>query len=76
MLAGLLVVGLSVLFAVLFVHQRRRVRYQLRNRLMPLTVLVDQPTPIERRLRWAILGVVVVVTLAFLAFGGSGRGHG
>ena len=75
-LAALLVVGWAVLFAVLFVSQRRRVRYQLRNRLLPLNaVLNDGPTPIERRVRWAIVGVVVAVTLAVLAFGGSDMGH-
>ena len=38
---------------------------------MPLTPLVDQPAPIERRVRWVILGAVVVVILAVMAFGGS-----
>ena len=38
---------------------------------MPLTALVDQPAPIERRVRWVIFGAVVVVILAVMAFGGS-----
>jgi len=67
-LAAVLVVGLSVLFAALFIQQRRRIRYLLRNRLMPLTVPEDEPRPIERPLPWAVVGVVVVVTLAVLAF--------
>ena len=76
LLAGLLAVGMSALLALLLIHQRRRVRYQLRNRLMPLTLLVDRPTPIERRVRWTILGVVVVVILAVLTFGGSQGSQG
>ena len=76
LLAALLVAGLSALFAVLFLHQRQRVRYQLRNRLTPLTALDDQPTPTERWLRWGILGVVLVVTLAMLALGGSDTTQG
>lgn len=40
---------------------------------MPLTRLVDQPAPIERRVRWVIFGAVVVVILAVMAFGGSAR---
>lgn len=68
LLAAVLVVGLSVLFAVLFTHQRRRIRFLLRNRLTPLTVLSEEPTPIQRGLPWGIVGVVVVVTLAVLAF--------
>ena len=67
-LATFLVVGLLVLFAALFTRQRLRVRYQLRNRLTPLTVLSDERTPIDRSLPWAVVGVVVVVTLAVLAF--------
>jgi hypothetical protein len=63
---------MSGLFAALFVHQRRRVRYQLRNRLMPLSILVDERTPLERRVRWSIFAVVVVVVLAVMAFGESG----
>lgn len=66
-LAAVLVVGLSVLLAVLFSHQRRRIRYVLRNRLTPLSVLSDEPTAIQRRLTWAIVGVVVVITLVVLA---------
>ena len=73
LLAGLLVVGMSGLWAARFLHRRRRVRYRLRNRLMPLTRLVDQPAPIERRVRWVIFGAVVVVILAVMAFGGSAR---
>jgi len=76
LLATSLVAGLSVLFAVLYLLQRRRVRYQLRNRLTPLTVLNDQPAPIERRVRWGIVGVVLVVTLALLALGGSEASQG
>jgi hypothetical protein len=68
LLAAVLVVGLSVLFAVLFTHQRRRIRFLLRNRLTPLTVLSEEPTPIQRGLPWGIVGVVVVITLAVLAF--------
>jgi hypothetical protein len=67
-LAAVMVVGLSVLFAALFTHQRRRVRYQLRNRLTPLTVLSEERTPIERWLPWGLLGFVVVIALAVLAF--------
>ncbi|MDQ3640420.1 MAG: hypothetical protein M3450_02830 [Actinomycetota bacterium] len=71
LLAGLLVVGVSGVLAALFIQKRQRVRYRLRNRLMPLTPLVDQPAPIERRVRWVIFGAVVVVILAVMAFGGS-----
>ena len=67
-LAAVLVVGLSVLFAVLFTHQRRRIRYLLRNRLTPLSVLSEDSTPIQRGLPWGLVGVVVVITLAVLAF--------
>lgn len=76
LLASFLVVGMSGLLAGLLLHRRRRVRYQLRNRLMPLTPLVDQPAPIERRVRWVIFGAVVVVILAVMAFGGSPRSQG
>ena len=76
LLAGLLVVGLSLILGGLFVSGRRRVRYQLRNRLTPLTVLDYQPAPIERRLQWYILGAVALVTLAVLLFRGSGEGVG
>lgn len=71
LLAALLVVGMSGLLAGLLIHRRRRVRYRLRNRLMPLSALVDQPAPIERRVRWVIFGAVMVVILAVMAFGGS-----
>ncbi len=67
-LAALLVIGLSVVFAALFTRQRRRIRYQLRNRLTPLTVVTDDRVPIQRSLPWAVAGVVVVVALAVLAF--------
>lgn len=67
-LAALLVVSLSVVFAVLFIQQRRRIRYLLRNRLTPLTALSDMPTRIERWLPWAIVSVGVVVALVALAF--------
>ncbi len=67
-LAAFLVAALLVVFAALFTRQRRRVRYLLRNRLTPLTVLSDEGSPIERSLPWAVFGVVVVVTLAILAF--------
>ena len=67
-LAAVLVVSLSVLFALLFTHRRRRIRYLLRNRLTPLRVLSDEATPIDRWLPWGIVGVVVVVALAVLAF--------
>ncbi len=67
-LAALLVFGLSVVFAALFIQQRRRIRYQFRNRLTPLTVPTDESRPMERTLPWAVVGVVVVVTLAVLAF--------
>ncbi len=67
-LAALLVVGMSVLFAVLFIQQRRRIRYLLRNRVTPLTVVTEAQTPIQRWLPWGALGVVVVLTLAALAF--------
>ena len=68
LLAAVLVVGMSVLFAVMFTHRRRRIRYLLRNRLTPLTVLSEELTPVDRWLPWAIVGVVVVITLAVLAF--------
>ena len=67
-LAAALVVGFSVLFAVLFARQRRRIRYLLRNRLTPLSVLSEELTPIQRALPLGLLAVVVVVTLAVLAF--------
>ena len=67
-LAASLVVGFSVLFAVLFARQRRRIRYLLRNRLTPLSVLSEELTPIQGRLPLGLLAVVVVVTLAVLAF--------
>ena len=67
-LAAFLVVGLSAVCAALFTRQRRRIRYLLRNRLTPLTVPSDEPTPFGVSLLWAFVGVVVVVTLAVLAF--------
>ena len=67
-LAALLVVGLSLLFAVLFIQQRRRIRYLLRNRVTPLTALSDVRTPVERWLPWGIIGAGVVVALIVLAF--------
>ncbi len=67
-LATLLVVGLSVLFAVLFIQQRRRIGYLLRNRLTPLRAPSDVPAPMERWLPWGIIGVGVVVALVVLAF--------
>ena len=67
-LAALLVVSLSLLFAVLFIRQRRRIRYLLRNRLTPLSALTDVPTPVERWLPWGIIGAGVVVALIVLAF--------
>ena len=67
-LAALLVVGLAALFAVLFIRQQRRIRYVLRNRLTPLTVLTDEPAPIERWLPWGIVSLAVVVGLIILAF--------
>lgn len=67
-LAALLVVSLSLFFAVLFIQQRRRVRYVLRNRLTPLTALSDVPIPVERWLPWGIIGIGVVVALIVLAF--------
>ena len=67
-LAAVLVVILSALLAALFFHRRRRVRYLLRNRLTPLRVPMDEPTPIDGWLPWGVLGVVVVVALAVLAF--------
>ena len=76
LLAGLLVVGLSLVLGGLFISGRRRVRYRLRNRLTPLTVLDQQPAPIERRVRWYILGAVALVTLALLIFRGYGEGPG
>lgn len=76
LLAAFLVVAMLGLFAVLLIQQRLRIRHQLRNRLTPLRLLVDQPAPIERRVRWSILGVVVVVVLAVMAFGGSERSPG
>lgn len=63
----MLVVGLAVLFTVLFTRQQRRVRYVLRNRLTPLTVLTDEPAAIERWLPWGVVGLVVVVGLSVLA---------
>lgn len=68
LLAAVLVVGLAVLFALLLAHQRRRIRYLLRNRLTPLSVLNEEPTSVQRGLPWAIVGVVVVIALAVLAF--------
>lgn len=65
--AAVLVVALAVLFAVLFIRQQRRIRYVLRNRLTPLTVLTDEPAPIERWLPWGVVGLVVVVGLSVLA---------
>ena len=41
---------------------------------MPLTVLVDERTPLERRVRWIIFGLVVAVILAVVAFGGAESG--
>ena len=76
LLAALLVVGMFGLLAGLFGHRRRRVRYQLRNRLVPLIPLVDQPAPSERRVRWLIFGAVMVVILAVMAFGGSQSSQG
>ncbi len=67
-LAALLVVGLAALFALLLIRQRRRLRYLLRNRLTPLTVLTDEPTPIEHWLPWGIVGLAVVISLGVLAF--------
>jgi len=67
-LAASLVVGFAVLFALLFLRQRRRIRYLLRNRLTPLTVLTDESTPIERLLPWGVVGLAVVVSLVVLAF--------
>ena len=66
-LAAVLVVILSVLFAALFAHRRRRVRYLLRNRLTPLRVPSEELTPIDGWLPWAIAAVVVVVALAIAA---------
>ena len=66
-LAVLLVVGLAVLFAVLFIRQQRRIRYVLRNRLTPLTVLTDEPAPIERWVPWGLVGLVMAVGLRVLA---------
>ena len=63
----MLVAGLAVLFAVLFIRQQRRIRYVLRNRLTPLMVLTDQPAPVERWLPWGVVGLVVVVGLIVLA---------
>jgi hypothetical protein len=74
--AALLLAALSVVFAALLIHQRRRTRYLLRNRLTPLTVLSDEPAPVERWLLWLLIGAVVVVTLSVLALTGgrfSGR---
>ncbi len=68
LLAAVLVVGLSVLFAVLFTLQRRRIRYLLRNRLTPLRALSEEATPIQGGLAWGIVGVVVLIALAVLAF--------
>ena len=68
LLAAVLVVGLAVLFALMLAHQRRRIRYLLRNRLTPLSVLNEEPTPVQRGLPLAIVGVVVVIALAVLAF--------
>ena len=67
-LATALVVSMSVLLAALFAHRRRRIRYLLRNRLTPLRVLSEEPTPIDGWLLWAVVGVVVVVALSILAF--------
>lgn len=67
-LAAVLVAILLVLFAALFTHRRRRVRYLLRNRLTPLRVPGEEPTPIDGWLPWGVVGVVVVVALAVLAF--------
>ena len=53
---------------MLFTHQRRGIRYLLRNRVTPLTVLSEEATPVQRGLPWAIVGVVVVITLVVLAF--------
>ena len=66
--AAVLVVSLSLLFAALFIQQRRRIRHLLRNRLTPLTTVSDVPTPMERWLPWGIIGVAVVVALVVLAF--------
>ena len=66
--AAVLVVGLAVLFAVLFIRQQRRIRYVLRNRLTPLMVLTDEPAATERWIPWGVVGLVVVVGLAALAF--------
>lgn len=68
LLAAVLVVSLSVLLATLYAHRRRRIRYLLRNRLTPLRVPSEEPTPIDGWLPWGMLGVVVVVALAILAF--------
>lgn len=66
-LAAVLVVSLWLLFAVLFTQRRRRIRYLLRNRLTPLRLLGEEPTPIDHWLPWAIVGLMVVVSLAALA---------
>ena len=67
-LAGVLVAGLATLFALLFIRRRQRIRYLLRNRLTPLTVPTDDPTPIERWLLWGVIGIAVVIGLGVLAF--------
>jgi hypothetical protein len=66
-LAAVLVVSMSILFALLLTLRRRRIRYRLRNRLTPLRVLSEEPAPIDRWLPWLILSVVVVVTLVGVA---------
>lgn len=65
--AAVLVVGLAVLFAVLFIHRQQRIRYVLRNRLTPLMALTDEPAAIERWMPWGVVGLVVVVGLSVLA---------
>ena len=60
-------------FAILFTHQRRRIRYLLRNRLTPLSVLSEEPPPMQRGLPWGLVGVVVVITLAVLPFASRGE---
>ena len=67
-LAAVLVVSLSVLLAALYAHRRQRIRFLLRNRLTPLRIPSAEPTPMDGWLPWGIVGVVVVVGLAILAF--------
>ena len=67
-LAAVLVMGLSLMFVAVFIQQRRRIRYALRNRLIPLRVMSETETPIQRWLPWSVLGMAVVLILAALAF--------